>query len=796
MWEFLRAHQLSIMLFLSGACGILALLALMTTSISKSRKRILVSMEIGAMFLLLSDRAAYIYRGDTSTFGFWAVRISNFLVYFLTLFLLHVLTTYLIDLYHTVEELQKAPRRLIVCEVLFTLGTILLIISAFTGLYYTFDASNNYQRAPGFLLSYLFPVMITMLQLSLIFQIHSKISRKIYVPIIIFTLITMFGSVIQLFAYGLSVINISTVGIFVMLFIFVLMDLNERAEKANRMEIEYLKDEQEKIHNLFEQTAEALASAIDAKDQYTHGHSTRVAEYSREIARLAGKTEEECEEIYFSALLHDVGKIGVPDAIINKDGRLTDEEFDAIRRHPVIGNQILSSISVSPYLSIGAHYHHERYDGRGYPDGLIGDDIPEIARIISVADSYDAMTSKRSYRDPIPQQKVREEIIKGFDTQFDARFAKIMLHMIDLDTEYGMKEQSDVGSLTKHNELHCVDIGNECSQGILLTQAPTHIRVHVRPMSGYDEKQAKPTLLLFDALDGRVHGPKDKLRKDLMYFEYGKLDFDGTFEAVGCRNYKQTSTKGSLPISQDRRGIAYEIDAVRVKDHLQLRVTNYENTNDIIIALPDSTRFAYLSLTGVHCDITISQVRKGEQDVADDYIPRIAEEISYIKDMPRGDLSNVQIDGWCQAFTEPFPIVDGTQIRFHSMSLPTAHLVWHCPYINIFSSTDGTVKGPGYREFVLVRMDGENWESDAHVKNTMMVQHSEDFGTWEQWKTENKAGLDFIINIKRSGNRITIDSENGGIIIHCVTEIQDNVDAIYGALTGDQVALTNIHVTN
>ena len=191
------------------------------------------------------------------------------------------------------------------------------------------------------------------------------------------------------------------------------------------------------------ETAQALASAIDAKDTYTHGHSTRVAEYSREIAKISGKNEAECQEIYFSALLHDVGKIGVPGKIINKLGALTAEEFEVIKTHPVIGNQILKNITQSPHIGDGAYYHHERYDGSGYPKGLAGKDIPEIGRIIAVADAYDAMTSKRSYRDILPQHQVRSEIENGIGTQFDPDYAKIMLDMIDADKDYKMKEHNE-----------------------------------------------------------------------------------------------------------------------------------------------------------------------------------------------------------------------------------------------------------------------------------------------------------------------------------------------------------------
>ena len=140
-------------------------------------------------------------------------------------------------------------------------------------------------------------------------------------------------------------------------------------------------------------------------------------------------------------LLHDVGKIGVPDAVINKPARLTDDEFSLIKNHPVMGARILKNIKEMPQLSSGARWHHERYDGKGYPDGLAGKDIPEEARIIAIADSYDAMTSRRSYRDPLPQEVVRNEIVKGKGTQFDPDLADIMLKMIDEDTGFDMREQ-------------------------------------------------------------------------------------------------------------------------------------------------------------------------------------------------------------------------------------------------------------------------------------------------------------------------------------------------------------------
>ena len=196
----------------------------------------------------------------------------------------------------------------------------------------------------------------------------------------------------------------------------------------------------EKLSHAYIQIVQALAASVDAKDKYTHGHSSRVAVYAREIGKRAGFSQTEQDSIYMMGLLHDVGKIGIQDAIINKNGRLTDEEFASIKTHPAVGADILKNITDYPELMVGARWHHERYDGGGYPDGLSGENIPETARIIAVADTYDAMTSNRSYRSVMPQEAVRAEIERCKGSQFDPRFADIMLQMIDEDTAYQMRE--------------------------------------------------------------------------------------------------------------------------------------------------------------------------------------------------------------------------------------------------------------------------------------------------------------------------------------------------------------------
>ncbi len=211
-----------------------------------------------------------------------------------------------------------------------------------------------------------------------------------------------------------------------------------RLQRNLSQEVEKKTEENER---LFIHVVHSLADAIDAKDTYTNGHSGRVAKYSKEIARRYGYSDKAQSDIYMMGLLHDVGKIGVPDAVINKPAKLSDEEFEMIKTHPVMGARILKNIKEMPSLAIGARWHHEKYGGGGYPDGLAGERIPEEARIIAVADAYDAMSSMRSYRNVLPQEVVRAEIEKGRGTQFDPKFADIMLAMIDEDTEYKMKEE-------------------------------------------------------------------------------------------------------------------------------------------------------------------------------------------------------------------------------------------------------------------------------------------------------------------------------------------------------------------
>ena len=178
------------------------------------------------------------------------------------------------------------------------------------------------------------------------------------------------------------------------------------------------------------QTVIAIARTVDAKDQRTSDHSKRVAIYSKQIARAYGLEEKQCRDIEWAAQMHDIGKIGIPDAILNKPGRLTDEEYAVMKSHTTHGAEILKDFTLLDNVIDGTQYHHERYDGRGYPRGLKGEESPLFARIIGVADAFDAMTANRIYRQQMDFSYVLGEMERGRGTQFDPQFVDILLKLI------------------------------------------------------------------------------------------------------------------------------------------------------------------------------------------------------------------------------------------------------------------------------------------------------------------------------------------------------------------------------
>ena len=352
-----------------------------------------------------------------------------------------------------VNQSVSRIRSIRVNKICYILLLALLVLNMFAGFIFSFNEQGEYVHGSLYLLVYIVPfyyivfTTVVLIKNQSFFKVKQKVSIGAYI------IMCLLGPILQMLFFPDVLLSVFTPSIAILIILFsmetpdyqlLIKTLDELDDLRKNLQIEVKKqtkeaeERREKVERLSEQVILAFAKTIDAKDAYTNGHSERVADYSREIAKRMGMSKQEQQEIYCMGLLHDIGKIGIPNAIINKAGKLTDEEYMIIKKHPEIGAEILTTISELPDISIGAKYHHEKYDGTGYPDKIEGESIPFLARIIGIADAYDAMTSKRSYRDALPQQVVREEIKKGRGTQFDPKCADIMLKIIDEDVEYQM----------------------------------------------------------------------------------------------------------------------------------------------------------------------------------------------------------------------------------------------------------------------------------------------------------------------------------------------------------------------
>ena len=203
-----------------------------------------------------------------------------------------------------------------------------------------------------------------------------------------------------------------------------------------------LKETYEKLENAYMESIETLRLAVDAKDIYTRGHSDRVSEYCVLIGKKLGLPEEDIKALKIGGLFHDIGKIGVPDSVSLKEEKLTDEEYSQIKNHPSIGAHILSTATIFADILPIVKHHHEKYDGTGYPSKLSGESIPYLARIAALADTFDAMSSKRPYRDALSIEVIKEEIKKNKGTQFDPKLADVFLDILENDYNEIVRIQS------------------------------------------------------------------------------------------------------------------------------------------------------------------------------------------------------------------------------------------------------------------------------------------------------------------------------------------------------------------
>ncbi len=277
-------------------------------------------------------------------------------------------------------------------------------------------------------------------------------------------LITMLSVIFEAISvyYKVSVSGLFVgIAILILLFINVIYTIHIIRDIIKRQQQEELDKRKKNIEEMSLQLMQMLSTTIEAKDEYMKGHSHRVAEYSVLIARELGWNEKELSNLKNAAHLHDIGKIAIPDTILNKPSKLSEEEFSIIKEHTIIGANILKNISLIDHVQEIVRNHHERYDGNGYPDGLKGKEIPLHARIVAVADSYDAMSSQRIYRNQLPPEKIIQELENNKGTQFDPEITDIFLKLLREDRIH-VKE--DHLSITENTQIPEAEI--EMSQFI------------------------------------------------------------------------------------------------------------------------------------------------------------------------------------------------------------------------------------------------------------------------------------------------------------------------------------------
>lgn len=288
----------------------------------------------------------------------------------------------------------------------------------------------------------------------------NKSDRLLFFGLLVTMLSVIFESISVYFVVSISGIFIG-IGILILLFINVIRTIHiirNIIKQQQRAELDKRKKHMEEMSLQLMQT---LSTTIEAKDEYTRGHSHRVAQYSVLIAEALGWNTKDIDHLQYAAYLHDIGKIGIPDTILNKPSKLTNEEFAIIKEHTTIGANILKNITLIDHVQEVVKYHHERYDGLGYPDGLKGKEIPIQARIVAVADSYDAMSSRRIYRNQLSKQQIIAEFQQNKGTQFDPEITDIFLQLLKDDQLHVIEDHLN---LSKNGQLPEIEL--EMSQFI------------------------------------------------------------------------------------------------------------------------------------------------------------------------------------------------------------------------------------------------------------------------------------------------------------------------------------------
>ena len=322
------------------------------------------------------------------------------------------------------------------------IGYIVLLNFAISSILYLTKIKDYIETLPVAQILLVFVFILVFIHLVQYIR-KNKQSKTDYILLIGLFLVLLCVAIESVSVYFVATISGIFIGIGMIILLFTnivrtIQKIHMVEEKRHHLELEIEKKQNKKITL---QMMESLSTTIEAKDEYTRGHSRRVAQYAALIAENLGWSKEEIQNLKNCAYLHDIGKIGIPDQILNKPGKLTNEEFNLIKQHTTIGQDILKDITIIPHIDEVTRSHHEHYDGTGYPDGLKGNEIPIQARVIALADSYDAMNSRRIYRNALSHGRIYHEIQMNAGTQFDPGITKVFLKLMDNGSLYNLEHE-------------------------------------------------------------------------------------------------------------------------------------------------------------------------------------------------------------------------------------------------------------------------------------------------------------------------------------------------------------------
>lgn len=424
-----------------------------------------------------------------------------------------------------------------------------LIMNLFTNVLFSFT-NGEYVHGPLYMVTFLIPLFFILEAYYLIIFRRKLFGHNVIISAHMFNFLTLAGILTQMFLWPYTLTTYFGASLSALIMVFTLetpdyIKLREtmwRLEESNE-ELEHLRSNlQEEVDHRTEElrerqiqletmtfeTVRSLAFAIDAKDEYTNGHSKRVTQYAKMLAGELGWSDAAIDNLEMAAVLHDIGKIGVPDRILNKPGKLTDIEYELIKTHTMIGHDILENLPDIVHAREVARSHHERYDGKGYPDGLKGEEIPEAARLVCIADAYDAMSSKRVYRAELSKDRIRMELVNGRGTQFDPNMLDVFLKMFDAGKLPNGREKAKGGEVVRAiREFDSEEMDP-------LTQLPNRFAAEAKIRAAMEDDFGCLAIIDIDRLR-RVNDRYGHRGGDAVITEFAKLLSAKIDRSISCR---------------------------------------------------------------------------------------------------------------------------------------------------------------------------------------------------------------------------------------------------------------------